>query len=379
MKKSIFTSIMFTACLATGSMILNAQPARPAPTPNDTLVSTRITNQNEIIFSIYAPKASEVTVNGDFKNGYPAKKMVKGNNGVWTYMTGPQNPDIYVYDFTVDGVRTFDPKNTQYKEAENGLSNYVLLEGDADNYTSLKNVPHGKLSAIWIYSSILKKQIRFHVYTTPGIEKQTTPLPVLYLQHGGGDNDASWSTIGKANQILDNLYADGKIVPMVVVMPMGHPTPGFHLDLGTKEDPYYATLFHDIMPYVEKEYHVSSKRNDRAFAGLSMGGLQALNIGLFAPKVFGYVLPLSTGYFPNQLKELEEKYSKELSNPAINELKMFWIAMGGKEDIAYQNGENMKALFDKFKIKYTTHNYNGAHTFLTWRHDLADFAPLLFK
>jgi enterochelin esterase family protein len=151
------------------------------------------------------------------------------------------------------------------------------------------------------------------------------------------------------------------------------------MGVGIKEDPYYDVLFNDIMPYIEKQYHVSNKRFDRAFAGLSMGGLQALNIGLFAPEKFGYVLPLSTGYFPGQLKELEEKYATVLSNPTINEYKLFWIAMGGKEDIAYQNGENMKTVFDKFKIKYTTHNYDGAHSFLTWRHDLADFAPLLFK
>lgn len=358
---------------------LQAQPPRPASTPNDTLVSARVTNKNEIIFSIYAPKANEVSISGDFKNGYPAKSLTKANNGVWSYITESLSPDIYSYDFTIDGVKTFDPKNPLFKEAENGLSNYVEMNGPSSKYAAIENVPHGTLSSIWIHSKVLNKQVRMHVYTTPGFEQAKKPLPVLYLQHGGGDNDASWSTIGKANIILDNLYAQGKIVPMVVVMPMGHPTPGFHMDLGVTTDPYYDILFKDIMPFIEKQYQVSNKKEDRAFAGLSMGGLQALNIGLFAPDMFGYILPLSTGYFPNQLKELEEKYSNELSNPKINQYKLFWIAMGGKEDIAYQNGENMKKVFDKFHIKYTTHNYEGAHTFLTWRHDLENFAPLLFK
>lgn len=374
--KRIFSLLL---SFLTYTTLVNAQPPRPAPTPNDTLVSARVTSNNEIIFSIYAPKATEVTISGDFKNGYPAKSLIKSSNGVWSYTTTSLMPDVYSYDFTIDGVKTFDPKNQLYKESENGLSNYVTMEGPASNYAALKNVPHGILSTINLYSNVLQKQIRFHVYTTPGIDLTKKLLPVLYLQHGGGDNDASWSTIGKANLILDNLFAEGKIAPMVVVMPMGHPTPGFHMGVGIKEDPYYDILFNDIIPYIEKQYHVSNKRFDRAFAGLSMGGLQALNIGLFAPEKFGYVLPLSTGYFPNQLKELEEKYAAVLSNPAINEYKLFWIAMGGKEDIAYQNGENMKAVFDKFKIKYTTHNYDGAHSFLTWRHDLADFAPLLFK
>jgi enterochelin esterase family protein len=160
---------------------------------------------------------------------------------------------------------------------------------------------------------------------------------------------------------------------------MGHPSPGFHMEPGIDADPYYKQLFTDIMPYIESHYKVSVKRNDKAFAGLSMGGIQALNIALFAPEKFGYVLPLSTGYFPAQLKTLEDKYSAVLKNPAINTLQLFWIAMGGEKDIAYQNGLNVNALFDKYGIKYTTNTYAAAHTFITWRHNLYEFAPLLFK
>jgi enterochelin esterase family protein len=160
---------------------------------------------------------------------------------------------------------------------------------------------------------------------------------------------------------------------------MGHPAPGFFMEPGTDADPYYRQLFTDIIPFVEKNYNVSGKPNDRAFAGLSMGGIQALNIALFHPEKFSYVLPLSTGYFPQQLKTLEEKHSAVLKNPEINRLKLFWIAMGGEKDIAYQNGKNVNALLDKYGIRYKTADYPAGHTFITWRHNLYEFAPLLFR
>jgi enterochelin esterase family protein len=279
----------------------------------------------------------------------------------------------------VDGVRTFDPRNAHYKESENGLSNIFELPGKEAVYCMIKNVPHGKVEMVWFASSVLNNTGRMHVYTPPGYESMKSKFPVLYLQHGGGDNDASWTTVGKANVILDNLLAEGKIKPMVVVMAMGHPAPGFHMLPGIEDDVFYKQLFNDIMPYVESHYNVSTKREDKAFAGLSMGGIQALNIALFAPEKFGYVLPLSTGYFPDQLKLLEEKYSPALKNPEINHLKLFWIAMGGEKDIAYQNGKNVQALFDKYGIKYKTNDYPAGHTFITWRHNLYEFAPLLFK
>ena len=141
-----------------------------------------------------------------------------------------------------------------------------------------------------------------HVYTPPGYEKMKAKLPVLYLQHGGGGNDASWTTVGRANFILDNLLAEGKIKPMIVVMPMGHPAPGFHMEPGLDADPFFKQLFQDIIPFVESQYNLSTKREDRAFVGLSMGGIQALHIALFSPERFGYVLPLITGYFRNHLK-----------------------------------------------------------------------------
>lgn len=361
------------------SSVTFAQPQRPAPTPNDTLQSVRIFAENNVAFSIYAPKASAVSVSGDFSGGYPALQLTKADNGVWSVTMPKLRPDVYTYDFTVDGVKTFDPKNPQYKEGENGLSNIFEMPGEESDYCAIKNVPHGKVASVWFHSSVTNNTARMHVYTPPGYENIKTKLPVLYLQHGGGDDDATWTTVGKANFILDNLLAAGKIKPMIVVMPMGHPSPGFFMEPGTDTDPYYKQLFSEIMPYIESHYKASGKREDNAFAGLSMGGIQAYNIALFHPEKFGYILPLSTGYFAPQLKILEEKYSNVLKNPEINKLKLFWIAMGGEHDIAYANGKSTLALLDKYGIKYKTYDYPGAHTFVTWRHDLLEFAPLLFQ
>jgi enterochelin esterase-like enzyme len=361
------------------SSVAFAQPTRPNPTPNDTLKSIRVLPDNQVVLSIYAPKASEVTVMGDFLTEYKPLALTKTSSGVWTTTIGPLKPDVYTYDFTVDGVKTFDPKNPHYKEGENSLSNLFELPGKESEYCALKNVPHGTVEKIWFPSAVMKNTGRMHVYTPPGYETMKDKLPVLYLQHGGGDNDAAWTTAGKANLILDNLLAEGKIKPMVVVMPMGHPAPGFHMEPGTDADPYYKQLLNEIIPYIESHYNVSAKREYRAFAGLSMGGIQALNIALFHPEKFAYVLPLSTGYFPAQLKTLEEKHSTQLKNPEINKLKLFWIAMGGEKDIAYTNGQNVLKLFDKYGIKYKTNDYPAGHTFITWRHNLYEFAPLLFQ
>lgn len=373
MKNIFLVSFLLSACAAM------AQPFGGIRTPNDTLHSVRVLQGNQVVLSIYAPKADSVSVMGDFLSEYQPLSLTNSGNGVWSVVLSGLTPDFYTYDFTVDGVKTFDPRNAWYKDGENGLSNLFELPGKESDYCAVKNVPHGKVEIVWFASSVMNNTGRMHVYTPPGYEKMSAKLPLLILQHGGGDNDAAWTTVGRANFILDNLLADGKIKPMIVVMPMGHPAPGFNMEPGIGTDPYYKQLFTDIIPFVEMNYNVSVKREDRGFAGLSMGGIQALNVAIFSPEKFSYVLPLSTGYFPQQLKTLEEKYMAQLKNPEINKLKLFWIAMGGQKDIAYQNGKAVNALFDKYGIRYKTASYPAGHTFITWRHNLYEFAPLLFR
>ncbi|GAA4467005.1 esterase family protein [Nibrella saemangeumensis] len=358
----------------------NAQPNFRSNTPNDTLVSPKLLPENRVQLRIYAPKASDVTVSGDFPSGFPNQKLTKEPTGVWSLVLGPLSPNVYTYDFTVDGVKTFDPKNPKFKESQNGISNIFELAGKDTDYLAVKNVPHGRVESVWYPSSSLGITRRMHVYTPPGYATLKEKLPVLYLLHGGGDNDASWTTVGKANFILDNLLAEGKIRPMVVVMPAGH-VPGTALAMGAgpEQDPFAKDLLTDIIPFVEKNYSVSSQREHRALAGLSMGGIQTMNIALWNPEKFSYVLPLSTGYFPPVLSELEAKYAQVLKNPQINNWKLFWIAMGGDKDIAYQNNKNTMALFDKYGIKYRYTEVPGGHTYLAWRNNLYQFAPLLFQ
>lgn len=372
-------------CLLAAGILLSfssvglAQFPGAKPTPGDTLKSIRISADKKVTLRIYAPKASEVTVSGDFLQSYGGQKLQKDELGIWSVTVGPVAPDLYSYDFSVDGIKVIDPKNIQVKEGAGGYSNLMEVPGKEADYLAVKNVPHGNLEKVWFYAGSLGKTSRVHIYTPPGYEKIKEKLPVLYLQHGGGDNDASWATAGRANFILDNLLAEGKIKPMIVVMPFGNPGGGFFSGAGVEADPYYNYFFKDLLPYVESHYNVGTSRENRAYAGLSMGGLQALNMGLFYPEKFSYVLPLSTGFFPDNLKIIEEKYAANLKNPEINKLKLFWVAMGGEKDIAYKNGENTKALFDKFGIKYQTNNYPAGHTFITWRHNLVEFAPMLFR
>lgn len=374
MRNIILTTLTVFAFYASSAQM----PVR-TPTVNDTLVSTKILPGKKVLFQIFAPRASQVIVSGDFAADFKPLTLNKAENGVWSVVTAPLYPDVYSYDFSVDGVKTLDPKNLQFKESENSLSNIFEVQGEETAYLDIKNVPHGKVEMVWYDSPSLNQTCRMHVYTPPGYESMKGKLPVLYLQHGGGDDDASWTTVGKANFIMDNLLAAGKIKPMIVVMAMGHPAPGFFMAPAADADPFLKQLVNDIIPYIESHYKASPNVADRAFSGLSMGGLQALNVALFYPEKFAYVLPLSTGYFAPQLKELEEKHADILKNPAINKLRLFWIAMGGEKDIAYANGNNVNALFDRYGIKYKTFNYPKGHTFLTWRYDLYQFAPMLFK
>jgi len=371
--------VLLTAVIVLSSASTFEQFQDYKPSPGDTLKSIRISDDKQITFSIYAPKASEVKVSGDFLKSWMPLNLTKDEVGIWSVTSEAVQPDLYSYDFIVDGLKVIDPKNSQVKEGANGYSNLVEVQGAEADYQAIKEVPHGRLEKVWFKAEGIGQMSRVHVYTPPGYETMKEALPVLYLQHGGGDNDASWSTAGKANFILDNLLANGEMVPMVVVMPFGNPGNGFFSGPGVEQDPYYRYFFKDLVPYIESNYKVRKNPEFRAYAGLSMGGLQALNMAIFYPEQFAYILPLSTGFFPDSIKLLEEQFAEQLKNPAINQLKLFCIAMGRQSDIAYQNGENTKALFDKYNINYTTSSYPAGHTFITWRHNLLELMPLLFK
>ncbi len=364
--------------------MVSSNPFQRIPSPNDTLQSIRQLSDGRVQFSIYAPDAQKVTLSGDFPGGYPAFELEKDLSGIWTGVSKESvNPNVYTYDFTIDGIRTLDPKNYQVKESNSFFSNIFEIQGKENDYQAFRNVPHGRVEKVLYTSAALGGSTRrLHVYLPPNYEElsKKEKLPVLYLLHGGGDNDASWTTAGRANLILDNLYSEGKLKNMIVVMPAGHTLErGLAMGAGPEQDPFCRDFIKDIIPYIEKNYAVSAKREHRAIAGLSMGGIQTINLALWYPDLFSQVFPLSTGYFPNTIEEIKEKYATIMKNPVINQWKTFRIYMGGETDIAYKNNLNMMAMFDEFGIKYQYENGVGGHTFLAWRKNLRDFAPLLFQ
>ena len=198
-----------------------AQPQRPqrTPTPNDTLVSPDVSADHRVTFRIYAPKASEVSMNGDFLTGRAA--FEKDDKGIWSFTTEPLTPDFYSYSFTVDGVRTMDPKNPQIKPGITSNDNMFEVPGPEAAFEDTRPVPHGEVRIVWYQSSTLDMARSMHIYTPPGYDNSNARYPVLYLLHGSGDDDAGWSTMGRAGFIMDNLLADKKAKPMLVVMPNG--------------------------------------------------------------------------------------------------------------------------------------------------------------
>jgi enterochelin esterase-like enzyme len=377
--KAIYRSGFFTTLFVWASLAGLVATAQPTPTPNDTLVSVRISSDNRVTFQLYAPEADQVAVTGDWK--WEPQPMTRQEGGVWSLTVGPLTPDLYTYVFFVDGVRVIDPKNTTIKEGMRSLESLFELPGEGAEFMEVREVPHGVVSTVWYPSSSLGVTRRMHVYTPPGYSDSGDPYPVLYLLHGGGDSDAAWTTVGRANFILDNLLAEGKIRPMVVVMPAGHtPRPGSPMGAGPDQDPFSQDLLQDVIPYVEQHFNVSTRSEDRAISGLSMGGVQTLNIGLFNPDKFAYVLPMSTGYFPPAIEEMKQKHSEALKNSGFNDkVKLFWIATGTDDALVAPNNKATLELLDQLGIRYEFHEVPGGHTWHVWRRLLAHFAPMLFR
>lgn len=362
-----------------------AQMPQRQPTPNDTLQSPRVLNDKRIALSIYAPKASEVTVSGDFLSPAKPLSLAKNEQGVWSVLVGPLKPDYYTYTLTVDGVRTIDPKNPVIKQGISSLENVMTVPGDATAFEDNQSVPHGEVREVWYPSKSLGMMRRMHVYTPPGYEKGATKYPVFYLLHGGGDDDSGWNSIGRAGFILDNLLASGKAKPMIVVMPNGsmpmNNKPGSDLaqSMSAMRALFADELLKEVMPQVEKTYRTLNNRENRAIAGLSMGGFQTLDVTLSHPELFDYVGVFSSGFFGATIDEAETKYAKALQDPAFNKgKKLFWVEIG-KDDFVMDANKKTLALLDKHNIKYQYKETDGGHTWINWRQYLHEYAPLLFR
>lgn len=360
-------------------------PTNPQPASNASLPTVQVSADHRVTFRFTAPDAHSVTVNGDFRLGAGAASLVKGADGVWTFTTGPIPPDSYTYNFTVDGVGVLDTSNPNFKDSPNALFNFFDMPDPSTDFMALKDVPHGRVEAVIYHSATLNLERRAHVYLPPGFEKMPGKLPVLYLLHGAGDNDISWTSAGKVPLILDNLYAAGKIKPMIVVMPSGHVPASAQgavrqrmFSVGVN-DAFSRDFLNDLMPFVERTYPVSTRREDTAIAGFSMGGGQTLNLALWHPELFDYVFPISTGYFPDGAKEIDAQHSAVLDNVLKHPFKQFVFGRGKDDQLTAKNNAATLALMDKYAIPHRYIELDGMHSFTFSRRFLLQVFPLMFQ
>ncbi len=327
------------------------------------------------VFRVKAPEAKLVQL--DLGRKYD---MTKNTEGIWEVTTDSLSEGFHYYSVIIDGVAVCDPASETFYGMGRMASGFeVPFRGD-ETY-AVRNVPHGDIRIKRYYSTVTNSWRRFYIYVPAGYDQNTSEkYPVLYLMHGGGEDERGWATQGKTDLILDNLIADKKAVPMLIVMPDGNiPMQAFGEDVLSA---FESELKQCIIPYVEKNFRVKPEANSRALAGLSMGGIQTLYAGVNNTQLFSYLGVFSSGWIQGMQTDLANKqYAFMKSNvDRINaNLKQFWIAMGGKEDIAWKNCQAMMEKFDEMKIKYTYSEYQGGHTWPVWRNNLYNFAQVLFK
>ena len=334
----------------------------------------QLTADHRAIFRIKAPDAQKAQI--DLGRKYD---MVRQEGGIWETVTDSLGEGFHYYSLLIDGVAVADPgSETFYGMGRMASGIEVPFEGG--EYYALKDVPHGDIRMKRYYSEVSRSWRRFFVYTPAGYDTRTDEkYPVLYLLHGGGEDERGWGTQGKTDLIMDNLIAAGKAKPMLVVMLDGNmPSAGFNADALKV---FEAELMQAVIPFVEDNYRVRKEADSRALAGLSMGGIQTLYAGLYHTDLFAHLGVFSSGWLPFYQKVADDQYEFISKNKAAidSQLRLLWIAMGGKEDIAYQNCQNMLKEFDTLKLKYTYSEYPGGHTWPVWRNNLYHFAQLLFN
>lgn len=334
----------------------------------------QILPNSRAVFRIKAPEAQKIQL--DLGKKYD---MVKNAEGVWETTTDSLSEGFHYYSLIIDGVAVADPASESFY-GMGRMASGIEVPFKGDDYYTIKNVPHGDIRIKRYYSNVTNSWRNFYMYTPPGYDQNSTEkYPVLYILHGGGEDQRGWATQGKTDLIIDNLISQKKAVPMIVVMVDGNlPSKGFGEEA--------LRLFENelklvVIPFVEKNFRVKTDANSRALAGLSMGGLQTLHAGVRNTEMFAYLGVFSSGWWDNQpaLSGPQYAFLQENANQINSNLKQFWISQGGKEDIAWQNCHTMLRKFDEMKIKYTYSEYPGGHTWPVWRNNLYNFAQLLFK
>jgi enterochelin esterase-like enzyme len=360
------------------------------------LVAQQIHEDHSVTFRIKAAKAEKVTLTGDWM---PAEGWVPGSvtmeqdeNGLWTHTSTVLEPEIYGYAFMIDGVRTNDPNNAFVSRDISTNTNILLIPGGQADLYRVNDVAHGSVTRRWYSSTGLDMTRRITIYTPPGYEDSKTDYPVLYLLHGAGGDEEAWMELGRCAQIMDNLIAQGKAEPMIVVMPNGNVSllaapgegkrgyykPQF-MEKGTMNGAYEGA-FMDIVNFIEGSYRVKGDKAHRAVAGLSMGGYHSLHISRYYPNTFDYVGLFSPAILPNQNvnSEVYQDIDGTLKTQMENAYKLYWIGIG-KTDFLYKN---VTAYRDKLEAMGMPHTYvesEGGHIWKNWRVYLSEFAPQLFR
>ncbi|MFD2520600.1 alpha/beta hydrolase-fold protein [Emticicia soli] len=337
----------------------------------------QILPDNRVVFRVKAPEAQKVQI--DLGKKYD---MVKDTSGFWMVTTDSISRGFHYYSLLIDGVAVADPSSESFY-GMGRMASGIEIPYKEGGFYALKDVPHGDIRIKKYFSKASNSWREMYIYTPPGYDASADKYPVLYLLHGGGEDHRGWATQGKTDLILDNLIADNKAKPMLIVMMDGNIGMGGGI-AGFGENALKAfenELKNAVIPFVESNYRVLTDGKNRALAGLSMGGLQTLHAGVRNTDMFNYLGVFSSGWWANNTKLSDPQYEfmKTNSDKINSNLKEFWISQGGKEDIAHANGQIMMKKFDEMGVKYKYSEYAGGHTWPVWRHDLMMFAQLLFK
>ena len=390
MKKSISLSCTASFLLAllwlSGSNLSAQQRRNPVTSPE-------VKEDKSVVFRLFAPEAKTVRVVGTFKEPIANTDMVKNDSGLFEVIVGPIPSDMYVYTYLVDGVKMLDPNNNVVVRDGSYIESRLMIPGEwIDKVIGVRDVPHGNVSSVWYSSPTLGMSRRMIVYTPPAYEKSKKNFPVLYLLHGAGGDEEGWISRGKANYILDNLIADSKAKPMIIVITNGVASvpaaPGerpLKMTGANVSSPtamtsgkFEESLIKDVIPFIESNYRVLADPGNRAIAGLSMGGYQTQKITNANPGKFLYIGVWSMGLY-----NMFGQYNKDEHITQLNELKasnpkLYYIGCG-KTDFLYNGVTDLRALYDELGFKYNYRESEGGHSWNNWRLYLAEFAPLLFK
>jgi enterochelin esterase-like enzyme len=376
---SCFLIISMLGVMSMAQQSKPAQPSSPQPAPQ---VSPEVHADRSITFRFRAPNAVDVKL---ALEGADPASMQKDDHGVWTVTTAPLAPDYYGYDFVADGVRLIDPENPLLKPNLLTTQSQVHIPGPSSLPWELNDVPHGVIHHHFYRSAVAGEDRDYYVYTPPGYDPAAKKTyPVLYLLHGFSDDASGWTAVGRANVILDNLIARGQAKSMIVVMPLGYGAMEFvrwgwetwtHAEMRDRNfENFRETLLNEVMPQVEGQYRIKKDRNARAIAGLSMGGTESLLTGLNNLDRFPWIGAFSSGGIPEDF----QKDFPSLDAKTNQQLHLLWIACGTGDNLITVNRSLHQWLKAK-GVKATEIETPGMHTWMVWRRNLAEFAPLLFR